>query len=114
MDLDPIAFFELVCDRIATHPSYAANLEQAVSQGDRLVLNYHTHGPEHGYCVSVCVDRRLLPALPPNLEELAHIRGIGTTREECEERMGAFATVLVERYGLAEVPLVYLDGVPLA
>jgi hypothetical protein len=105
-------FFDLVCDRIAAHETYAEKLEQAVESGTTLILNYHTHGPDQAYCVSVCIEGK--PLIGQELEELAHIRGIGEQREECGPRMAAFAARLVDRYELKQEPLVYLDGAPFA
>ncbi|MFN0008242.1 MAG: hypothetical protein ACKVXR_10065 [Planctomycetota bacterium] len=116
MDSGLLQYFDLVCDKIAAHPSYGAKLENAVRQGDRLILNYHTHGPDQAYCVSVCVRNETLAqlGLPAPLEELAHIRGIGKSREECGPRMEAFAARLVVRHGLRQEPVVFLDGDPFA
>jgi len=116
MDPELLQYFDLVCDKIDAHPSYGAKLEIAARQGDRLILNYHTHGPDQGYCVSVCVRNETLAqlGLPAPLEELAHIRGIGKEREDCGPRMEAFAARLVARHGLAREPIVFLDGAPFA
>jgi hypothetical protein len=114
MDPELLQYFDLVCDRIAAHPSYSAKIERAAGTGQQLILNYHTHGPEQAYCASVCVRDTALAerGLPAPLEELAHIRGIGATAEECGPRMAALAERLVERYELKRMPLVFLDGVP--
>ena len=107
-------YFDLVCDRIAAHPSYAGKVEGAVKGGRQIVLNYHSHGPEQDFCVSVCAGSRMMAelGLPMPLEELAHIRGVGARAEECGPRMEAFAERLVERYGLDRPPTVYLEGKP--
>lgn len=116
MDPELLQYFDLVCDKIDAHTSYGAKIEAAVGAGRQLVLNYHTHGPEQGYCVSVCVRSEALAqlGLAAPLEELAHIRGIGKTREECAPRMEAFAARLVARHRLEREPVVFLDGVPFA
>jgi hypothetical protein len=114
MDPELQQFFGLVCDKIASHPTYSVKLAEAASAGEQLFLNYHTHGPDQAYCASVCVRRRT-PAEPGQpLEELAHIRGIGARGEDCGPRMAAFAALLVERYGLKQPPIVFLDGAPFA
>lgn len=107
-------YFDIVCDKIAEHPSYSKNLDQAAAAGEELVLNYHTHGADQAYCVSVCTQNTTLASLglAPPLHELAHIRGIGKSREECAARMSAFAARLVQRYRLARPPVVFLDGAP--
>jgi len=114
MDPELEQFFDLVCDRIAAHESYSVKLAKAVGAGEPLILNYHTHGPDQTYCVSVCVENRTSAGHGPTLEELAHIRGIGQRREDCGPRMAVFAARLVDRYGLERAPVVFLDGVPFA
>jgi hypothetical protein len=114
MDPALVQFFDLVCDRLAAHESYSVKIGKAVGADEPLILNYHTHGPDQTYCVSVCIESRASAELQPTLEELAHIRGIGATRKDCGPRMAAFAARLVERYALKRAPVVYLDGVPFA
>ena len=111
-----LQFFDLVCDKIDAHSTYSVKLREAASSGQQLLLNYHTHGPGQAYCVSVCVASKTSAEVgPPDLqEELAHIRGIGATAEDCEPRMAAFAARLVARYGLERMPVVFLDGNPVA
>jgi hypothetical protein len=109
-----LEYFDRVCDRIATHPAYSVKVENAARAGKQFILNYHTHAPGQDYCVSVCV-REESPAqlgVPTPTEELAHIRGIGSRSEECGPRMEAFAARLTERYGLMQVPVIFLAGVP--
>ena len=114
MDPELLQYFDLVCDKIAAHPSYSVKVEEAARGGEQLNLNYHTHGPGEPYCVSVSIRNETLAqlGLPAPQEELAHIRGIGASREECGPRMSAFAARLVDRYGLKRKPVVFLDGVP--
>jgi hypothetical protein len=114
MDPALLQYFDVVCDKIAAHASYGPKLEDAVRAGRRLVLNYHTHGPDQTYCVSVCVRNDALAQLGIDspLEELAHIRGIGPTREDCGPRMEAFAARLAARHRLAQDPVILLDGAP--
>ena len=116
MDPELLQYFDHVCDRIAAHPSYSVKVENAARAGEQLILNYHTHGPGQDYCVSVCIRTESLAklGLPAPQEELAHIRGIGKTSEECGPRMEAFAARLAERYGLKRMPFVFLDGIPFA
>jgi hypothetical protein len=115
--LDPEAtrFFDGIIEKIVQHPQYSRNLADAVEARQRLILNYHTHGPGHGYCVSVSVKPRGLPVLgqKPLLEELAHIKGIASRPEECEFLMTVFGSRLKAYYELAETPEIYLDGNPL-
>lgn len=114
--MDPVLvqFFYMVCDRVAAHESYSVKIENAVAAGEALVLNYHTHGPDQTYCVSACIESSGSAELQPTLEELAHIRSIGETREDCGPRMEAFAARLVQRYALRRAPVVFLDGAPFA
>lgn len=116
MDPELLRYFDLVCDRIAAHPGYSVKVEKAARAGEQLILNYHTHGPGETYCASVCIRNESLPqhGLHAPLEELAHIRGIGKTAEECGPLMEAFAARLAYRYGLKTMPVVFLDGVPSA
>jgi hypothetical protein len=116
--MDPVLlrYFDLLCDRIAAHASYSGKLAKAAAAGEQLILNYHTHGPGQDYCVSVCIPNVTMAVTekPTPVEELAHIRGIGATSEECGPRMAAFSARLVDRYALKRKPLVFLDGVPFA
>lgn len=114
MEPELLQYFDYVCDKIAEHPSYSIKVENAARAGDELVLNYHTHGTGQDYCVSVCVRNQALAklGLPAPLEELAHIRGIGKSSEECGPLMEAFAARLVERYRLKTPPVVFMGGVP--
>jgi hypothetical protein len=116
MDPELLQYFDLVCDRIAQHPSYSSQVEKAARSGAQLILNYHTHGAGQAYCVSVCVRNEQLArlGLPAPLEELAHIRGIGASEDDCRPRMEAFAARLVARYGMSRPPVIALHGEPLA
>jgi hypothetical protein len=114
MDPELLQYFDLVCDRIAAHPTYSVKIEKAARAGEQLILNYHSHGPGETYCASVSV-RSKMPTehdLPAPVEELAHIRGIGASVEDCGPRMEAFAARLADRYGLKTMPVVFLDGIP--
>ena len=110
------AYFDEVCDRIAAHPAYSAKIEDAARRGEALLLNYHTHGPGEDYCVSVCIRPKSLAEIgvPAHEQELAHIRGIGRSGDECEPLMGAFAERLSARYDLKQLPAIFLDGLPVA
>lgn len=116
MDPALLEYFDRVCDRIAAHPSYSMKIENAARAGAPFILNYHTHGPEQDYCVSVCIRDETLEklGLPAPTEELAHIRGIGSRSEECGPRMEAFAARLADRYGLKRTPAIFLAGAPFA
>lgn len=109
-------FAELV-QRIADHPRYGPAVEGAVARGDHIVLDYHTHGPDHGYCISICsLQPTLIPGFgTPETEELAHVRGFGQSEDQCVPLTTGLADALRERYGVGtENGLsVYLNGKPL-
>jgi hypothetical protein len=113
-----VAFFDLVIDRIDAHERYGPALRSAAAGGRVLALNYHTHGPDQGYCASVCaLDGETLRlggvlAVGADMEELAHIRGVGRSQAECGVRMAVFASLLRARYRLGRDPEIYLDGEP--
>jgi len=107
-------YFDLMIERIEGHPSYSVNLRDAVRNGEPLILNYHTHGPGHGYCVSICTRLESMAALGLDvpLNELCHIRGIAKEREDCELLMTVLGLRLVEHYKLTSEPRIFLDGKP--
>ena len=113
-----VAFFDMVLDRIAEHESYGPAVRRAAADGRSLALNYHTHGPDQGYCASVCaldgatLDLGGLLRLGGELQELAHIRGVGREQRECGMRMAVFASLLRARYRLTRDPEIWLDGQP--
>jgi hypothetical protein len=108
------AFFERLIDKVVAHPRYGAAVRSAVDEGRELVLNYHTHGEGHGWCVSICTRGAgvALLDLGEPLEELAHIRGIAKEEALCDPLMGVFAERLIERFSLASRPRIYLNGAP--
>ena len=110
-----VRYFDAMIEKIEAHASYAANVRDAARNGERLILNYHTHGPGHGYCVSICtrVEALATLGLATPLHELCHIRGIAKEREDCEPLMSVLAARLVEHYSLAQVPRIFLDGKPI-
>ncbi len=106
--------FEGLVQKIAEHPTYGPAVERAVAAQHPLVLNYHTHGPDTGYCISVCalVEPVIRLLGEAELEELAHIRGFGKSEDECRLLTSAFAEAFGARYELAGAPLTYLNGRP--
>ncbi|MFT5052090.1 MAG: hypothetical protein ACI8QZ_003522 [Chlamydiales bacterium] len=107
--------FENVVQKIIEHSSYGPAVQGAIAQGLPLALNYHTHGPGSGYCVSVCaVVEPLIEFLgKAELEELAHIRGLGQTEEECGPVTDAFAQAICQGLGVERTFQIYLNGAPL-
>jgi len=112
MDPEVSSFFDGIIEKIVAHPQYSKNVSGALEAKRPLILNYHTHGPGHGYCVSVCAVPKGLPVLgqKPLLEELAHIKGIASKEEECEFLMRAFGSRLQAYYELESPPRIYLNG----
>lgn len=107
--------FDELIDRIEAHEKYGPAVREAATSGAALILNYHTHGGPAGYCVSICRRKPAgLPVLgqPEPLEELAHIRGVGRTEQECVPLMTLFGERLQARYGLQAPPAIYLNGRP--
>ena len=107
--------FEELIQKIEAHASYGPAMKEAVARQAPLVLNYHTHGPGTGYCVSICTrDSSVLPvmgqAVP--LDELVHVKGIGQSEDQCEPLMSALGQELEAHYVLGGLPVIYLDGVP--
>lgn len=113
-----VAFFDRVLDLIDEHERYGPAVRRAAEDGRALALNYHTHGPEQPYCASVCaldgetLDLGGVLRVGGELEELAHIRGVGPNERECGVRMAVFASMLRARYRLGSDPEIYLDGRP--
>jgi hypothetical protein len=107
--------FDELISRIETHDKYGPAMREAAAAGAAIILNYHTHGGPTGYCVSLCRRKSGgLPVLgqPEPLEELAHIRGVGRTEQECRPLMTLFGDRLRAHYGLSAPPLIYLNGKP--
>lgn len=108
-------FFDDLIEKIEAHPIYALNIRKAVTSNDRIILNYHTHGPLHGYCTSLCTRAKGLPIAgqAPPLIELAHIKGVGKEERECQNLMSSFGSRLRLHYGLEKDPLIYMNGMPM-
>ena len=108
--------FQPLIDKILEHPSYGPAMASAVEERSTLVLNYHTHGPESGYCVSICKKTPPLLNLAnegSDLRELVHIRGFGQSEEQCLPLSGGFGRALQQHYELPHAPEIYLNGEPL-
>ena len=114
-----VATFGLVLEKLSEHPTYSGALSKAAGAGRQLVLNYHTHGPGQGYCTSICAPNQEVPdlggvlQLGGELDELAHIRGIGREEAECRPMMSVLGALLLERYQLDRAPAIWLNGRPL-
>lgn len=114
LEAEIAAFFERVLDKLDAHPRYGEVVRRAVAEGRELLLNYHSHGAQHGWCVSICTPGTGVPliGLEAPLDELAHIRGIGREESHCDPLMSVFGERLVARFALAAPPRVFLNGVP--
>ncbi|MDP6115661.1 MAG: hypothetical protein QF437_07755 [Planctomycetota bacterium] len=100
---------------IERHESYGPGVRQAADAGEDILLDYHTHGPGHGYCVSIQTEKsNPLPILnqEPVTDELAHIRGIGQTEDQCFPLMSMLGHAMLEHYRLAKMPGILLNGQP--
>lgn len=106
--------FESLLQKISEHPTYAKAMDAAVAEGVPLVLNYHTHGPDTGYCISICAWREPVIKLlgEGELEELVHIRGFAKEEADCVPLSTAFGQALSHRYSLKQEPGIYLNGKP--
>ena len=76
----------------------------------------NSHGPEHGYCVSICTRAESMAALGLDvpLEELCHIRGVAHEEADCEPLMTVLGMRLVDHYALTAEPRIFLNGKPFA
>jgi hypothetical protein len=109
--------FEKLIQQIEAHDRYGPAMKEAAEKQDSLVLNYHTHGLDSGYCVSIATRQRgVLPVLGQALpmEELVHVNGIGQTEDQRLPLMEPLCEELVAHYGLTSVPEIWLDGKPVA
>ena len=109
--------FERLIEMVTKHESYGRAMAGAVKAKLPLVLNYHTHGPDTDYCVSIAKKvQDPLEFFEPkktSLEELVHIRGFGEQEEDCIPLCATLGRELIEHYGLEDAPEIYLNGEPI-
>jgi hypothetical protein len=107
--------FERMIELIEAHATYGPAMKDAAAAGAQIILDYHTHGPGTGYCVSIA-KKKGLPMLgqPQPLQELVHIRGVGQDPTQCQALMSALGQELVAHYQLKQTPLIYLNRKPFA
>jgi hypothetical protein len=109
--------FEELIRMIEEHATYGPALAVAVSRKLPLVLNYHTHGGEEAYCVSICTKMGypvpFFENLEGALEELAHIKSFGRTAADCVPLTSVLSAELYEHFRLEGAPELYLNGKPL-
>ena len=113
LSIDQISAINLILDQVKKHPQYNKSIEDAVSGDLAISLNYHTHPDEDSYCVSILSEKIDLLTLTENQKsfvELAHIRGIGKSEEDCIPLMSYLGKKLKEVYLLKKLPDVYLNG----
>ena len=110
---DQIEVLDLIIEKVRKHPKYDQSIEDAVSADLEISLNYHTHPNENSYCVSILSDKIDLLTLTENKKsfiELAHIRSIGKSEEDCIPLMSYLGKKLKEVYLFKKLPDVYLNG----
>lgn len=113
LSIDQISVINSILDKVKAHPQYNKSIEEAVSSGLEISLNYHTHPDEDTYCVSILsekIDLLTLTENKQNFVELAHIRSIGKSEEDCVPLMSYLGKKIKEAYMLKRLPDVYLNG----
>ena len=113
LTVDQITVVNSILDKIKIHPQYNTSINEAVSSDLDISLNYHTHPNEDSYCVSILSEKIDLLTLTEDKQsflELAHIRSIGKTEEDCIPLMSYFGKKLKEIYKFNKLPDVYLNG----
>jgi len=113
LSIDQISIINTILDKVKTHPQYNKSIEEAVSSELEISLNYHTHPDEDTYCVSILSEKIDLLTLTENKQtfvELAHIRNIGKSEEDCVPLMSYLGKKIKEAYMLKRLPDVYLNG----
>ena len=113
LSIDQISVINSIIDKLKIHPQYNRSIEDAVSSDLDISLNYHTHPDEDSYCVSILSEKIDLVVLSENKQsfvEMAHIRGIGKSEEDCIPLMTYLGKKLKEVYIFKKLPDVYLNG----
>jgi hypothetical protein len=108
------AWMDELIGKIEAHDKYGPAMRRAAEAKKPIILDYHTHGPGQPYCLSIKTKKGGLPVVgqAPQLEELAHIRGIGRDEAEGIPMMGILGEQLQAHYNLDSLPLLYLNGKP--
>ena len=113
LSVNQVSIINSILDKVKAHPQYNKSIQESVSSNLPLSLNYHTHPNEKTYCVSILSEKIDLLTLTENKEsfiELAHIRNIGKSEEDCIPLMSYLGKKLKEIYLLKKLPDVYLNG----
>lgn len=109
--------FERLIEMIEGHASYGPAMQRAVMQKVPLVLNYHNHSGESGWCVSICTKMgypvTFFEEMDGGLEELVHVREFGKSQEDCIPLASQLSAELHAHYDLSQAPELFLNGTPL-
>lgn len=112
---DAAAMFEKLTELIEKHPNYGPAMKEAAVAQAQLILDYHTHGPGTGYCVSIAKKKhnplKFIGQAEP-LIELVHIKGVGQEESQCFALMNDLGRELMAHYQLKQTPLIYLNKHP--
>ena len=110
---EQVLTINLVTEKIKIHPDYNKSIKQALEDGFTLSLNYHNHPGEETYCVSIISEKIDLISLSEDKQsfiELAHIKNIGQSEEDCLPIMSYLGEKIKKLYYLKNLPNIYLNG----
>ena len=113
LSIDQISILNSILDKVKVHPQYNKSIQESVSSDLALSLNYHIHPDEDTYCVSILSEKIDLLSLTENKQsfvEIAHIRNIGKSEQDCIPLMSYLGKKIKEVYRLKNLPDVYLNG----
>jgi len=113
LSVDQVSIINSILDKVKTHPQYNKSIQESISSDLALSLNYHTHPDEDTYCVSILSEKIDLLTLTEDKQsfvELAHIRSIGKSEEDCVPLMSYLGKKIKEVYMLKKLPDIYLNG----
>jgi len=113
LSVDQVSIINSILDKVKIHPQYNKSIQEAVSSDLEISLNYHTHPDEDTYCVSILSEKIDLLTLTKNKQsfvELAHIRSIGRSEDDCIPLMSYLGKKIKKVYKLKKLPDVYLNG----
>jgi hypothetical protein len=107
-------FMDDLIQKIEGHDKYGPAMKAAAQAQKPIILDYHTHGPGQDYCLSIKTKKAGLPVLgqAPQLEELAHIKGLGKTLDEGIPIMGVLGEQMQAYYKLQSLPSIFINGKP--
>ena len=107
-------FMDELIQKIEAHDKYGPALRAAAQTQKPIIRDYHTHGPGQDYCLSIKTQKGGLPVLgqAPQMEELAHIKGLGKTLDEWIPIMGVLGEQMRAFYKLNALPHIFVNGKP--